>query len=393
MSDFNISEALQEAIIGYYSNSLLQDQADELLVWLEKSEENKKIFYEFHKIWSLTGSLCKEDFNTEQALAATRKKILERDFRKLPGRLIRVPLHRICKLAAGIVILAALGVLASLIFRSKSPTIEEEIYFEIFTPKGSKSFILMPDGSSIWLNADTRMRYSNDFGNSAREVYLEGEAFFQVEEKTDLPFKVITSDITITALGTSFNVKSYMEEGTVETTVETGLIQIEPVKTVQGYDRIETITLNSKQSAVYVKDVNGAESENSSENHISNINTPDKSSSDESAELQKINTVQVIEIPDTKLNTSWKDTKWIIRNEKLQDLAVKLERRYDVQIIFMSTDLEDFTITATLLEEPLEQVLQTLSLSTPVRFEVKCRNVYLYEDPELKKQYERILNP
>jgi len=93
------------------------------------------------------------------------------------------------------------------------------------------------------------------------------------------------------------------------------------------------------------------------------------------------------------LLTSWKDERWIIKNEKLSELAPKLERRFDINIFFMSVELENYAITATLMEEPLEQVLQAISLSTPIKFEVKSKNVYLYEDPALKTQYEKILKP
>ena len=96
---------------------------------------------------------------------------------------------------------------------------------KLLSTKGSRSRSLLPDGTTVWLNAGSKLYYENDF-NGTREVRLEGEAFFDVVKQTDRPFIVHTSGIDIKVLGTAFNVKSYPEDKTVETTLYRGLVQV-----------------------------------------------------------------------------------------------------------------------------------------------------------------------
>ena len=91
---------------------------------------------------------------------------------------------------------------------------------------GSRSRSVLPDGSTVWLNAGSKLYYENDFTGATREVRLEGEAFFDVVKKTDRPFIVHTSGIDIKVLGTAFNVKSYPEDKTVETTLYRGSVKV-----------------------------------------------------------------------------------------------------------------------------------------------------------------------
>lgn len=388
-----ISEKLQKAIIGYYSNQITKEQADELIAWIEKSEENRKYFNSIGEVWKLTGSLYEEDFNVDSALVNVRERIRENDFRKIPGRMMHIRLSRLYMIAVVIVFLVALGVLSYLYFKPAQPAFDEGGLFEALAPKGSRSYIIMPDGTSIWLNADTRLKYSAEFGNSTRDVFLDGEAYFKVEKNAELPFRVITSDISITALGTSFNVKSYNDESVIETTLEEGLLEIESLRPLDDPGNAELFTLKPNQSAVFIKKSASADDINANIVINNSVSKQRENETEKSQNIEILDPVQIREVTDTKLYTSWKDSRWIIKNEKLNELSPKLERRFDVRFIFMNTDLEDYAITTTLLDEPLEQVLNAISLTTPIKFEVKSRNVYLYENPELIQQYERLLDP
>src|SRR5690606_37889089 len=88
--------------------------------------------------------------------------------------------------------------------------------------------LFLADGTKVWLNAASRISYGKNFGNGAlRDVYLDGEAFFDVAHDPDKPFIVHTSSIQIKVLGTSFNVRSYAEDNTIETTLVQGKVRIE----------------------------------------------------------------------------------------------------------------------------------------------------------------------
>src|SRR2546423_14261851 len=93
---------------------------------------------------------------------------------------------------------------------------------------GSRSKLVLPDGSTVWLNAGSKLTYNKDFGNNIREVSLVGEAFFDVMHIPDVPFVIETPTAVVKVLGTSFNVKAYPNETTTETSVIRGRVEISP---------------------------------------------------------------------------------------------------------------------------------------------------------------------
>ena len=90
--------------------------------------------------------------------------------------------------------------------------------------------------------------------------------------------------------------------------------------------------------------------------------------------------------------TSWKDSKWIIVGEELDELAVKLERRYNVKITFEDESLKKYKFTGTLKEETFEQVLKIVQISMPILFTIVDNNVTFREDPSFRKKYDTMIN-
>ena len=97
---------------------------------------------------------------------------------------------------------------------------------EVTTNNGSKSKLVLPDGSTVWLNADSKLTYEKDFGPAGREVSLEGEAYFDVKKMPGVPFIIHTKVIQVKVVGTAFNVKSYSDEPTTETSLVRGQVEI-----------------------------------------------------------------------------------------------------------------------------------------------------------------------
>src|SRR5690606_35590754 len=112
----------------------------------------------------------------------------------------------LARIAAVFVIALFLGGLGYYFIDRQKDNITEPSYIEYFSPLGSRSFVQLADGSKVWLNSGSTLKYQNSFGINNRELLLTGEAFFEVEKNPDLPFKVKTSEIDNIALGTQFNV-------------------------------------------------------------------------------------------------------------------------------------------------------------------------------------------
>lgn len=143
---------------------------------------------------------------------------------------------KLIKLTVGMAASLILVFSVSYIFYINTPSIpemeilipEEIIAIEKSTPKGHKKKITLPDGSTVVLNADSKLTYFGNFSQN-RTIKLEGEGFFDVVRNEKYPFTVITENIETTALGTSFNIKAYQDNPTIQITLATGTVRVENI--------------------------------------------------------------------------------------------------------------------------------------------------------------------
>jgi transmembrane sensor len=380
-----ISDSLQESIVSYFEGKLTQSQADELMSWTKQSEGNMKYFIQMEEIWHASGLLNKKLPDSREGFSAVRKKIADRGIRKFPAKEIRLSLPALIRIAASFLLIVILGITGTLFFNRDRKDSADAAIVETSVPKGSKSMITLPDGTAVWLNSDTKFRYSVDFGKADRNVFLEGEAYFKVAKNEKMVFQVNTSDIMVKALGTAFNVKAYRDEETVETTLEEGQVAIDLIDPSKDAKQMKPVLLMPKQTAIFKKQAG----------NVSVVEAQTKPpEADKPASIRKPDVVpiEVINVEDIRLYTSWKDPRWVFKNEKMIFLAPKLERRYDVTITFVDKELEEYAFNGTLLEESLEQVLKAIQLTSPIRYEIDAKQVYLYEDKELLRQYRKLFN-
>jgi ferric-dicitrate binding protein FerR (iron transport regulator) len=382
MKEKNISDSLTEAIVGYYTNNLTQAQSEELLEWLGENDENRQYLFELGKVWYASSQLSTKEKDTNGAWTNLLDKIKENDIRQMPKPELRIGLSFLFRVAAAVLLLAVIGI--GTIFISRSPKTKSEIaYFEAFAPKGSRSFITLSDGSTVWLNSGTKLRYQSNFGKEDRDLFLEGEAYFVVARNPDMPFRVKTSDVCITAIGTAFNVKAYNDEGSIETTLEKGEVRIDALDDSKLKVESTPVFLKPNQKAVFIKS-----NKNISVN--SSVQQPQVTVNEPAGKIKTI-PLSIENMADTKLTTSWKDSRWIFKSEKLISLKPILERRYDISIIFRDSILMSYKFTGTLKEESLEQVLNAICLASPIKYEINHNQVLFFEAGSVKSQYRKPL--
>jgi transmembrane sensor len=248
-------------------------------------------------------------------------------------------------------------------------------YNEIKAPLGARSEVLLPDGSKVWLNAGSKIRYPDIFNKKNRDILLEGEAYFIVAKNAELPFNVKTADLSIVALGTEFNVKAYDEEGIVETTLIEGRVSIWQNQRKQK--QAEIISLMPHQKAVYVKEDKQLKVED-----LKAI----KQSKPEVLKLKKGIVYVAAEVNPAPI-ISWKDNKLVFKSEELSNLLVKLERKYDVTFSYESDNIRNFRFTGTLEDETLTQVLDFIKLSAPIDYELDGKTVKIFENQQMTKKF------
>jgi ferric-dicitrate binding protein FerR (iron transport regulator) len=254
--------------------------------------------------------------------------------------------------------------------RTKQNLLAEQRH-TISTPFGAKSKITLPDSTIIWLNAGSSLQYSNEFGIKNREVHLSGEAFFDVSQNPSILFSVITSELTIKSYGTAFNVKSYPEEGTIETTLIEGSIGI--TRSSFETKKKDEVLLEPNQRAVYYRKTLTIKTlpaeEDSEDSYVPSTPEPDK---------QKT-TYLISKGIDTKEYTSWKDGTIFISSETLSELAIKLERKYNVKIHFESEALKNLKFTGSLENETVEQVINAIGIAAQIDYEIEDRDIWFKE--------------
>jgi ferric-dicitrate binding protein FerR (iron transport regulator) len=371
MNDMDQS-SIEVKIVNALTGQASQEELVELKRWIAESEANRKLYDEYAYIWKISGAVRhKDNFQPDAAWTLLNKQMKMKKWDMLSG----VSWKKVLMAAAVLTLVFLAGTRINL-FSAKDADVSVLLTFAEFTsPYGSKSKVKLPDGSTVWLNAGSILRYSSEFNISHREIYLEGEGFFDVTRDEQAPFVVQTSTITIKALGTAFNVKAYPEESLVETTVEQGAVQlIDPASPSR-----DATVLRANQKAVVMT---GRYSEDA-EPTTDNGQTQETQTGVITATLAE---VQVKSNVRTEAYTSWKDPRWIIESEELSALAVKLERRYNVHFVFDDEALKEYVFSGKLEDETLEQVLETIKLTSPILYRVKNNTVYLSSNKMFSKQ-------
>jgi ferric-dicitrate binding protein FerR (iron transport regulator) len=365
-----IPEYIEELLTTLFSGEINEAEAKTLREWVHASAENARLLDAYRRTdFAVTAYARKGAYDAGEAWQNLTRILGETSSH---GRLRRM-MKQAYRYAAVFALAFACGV-AAMFFHAARETHSEAdtdvVYTEYTVPYGSKSMITLPDSSSIWLNAGSKLRYSSAFNKTEREVSIEGEAYFKVARNEQKPFFVKSSTVTLKVLGTSFNIKAYPEEDHVETTVESGSVQV--LRNINGQLR-DRLVLTAGQKATVFKSAAGAERSPLPDATALPLPADRQNIIPETATEKTLITKNVT----TELYTSWKDSRWVIREESLESLAVKLERRYKIQIAFADESLKNISFSGTLQDETLEQVLKAIKFSAPVNYTIQKNTVRL----------------
>jgi transmembrane sensor len=374
---------LSDSLIpGYLKGELNSDETRDLINWIKESSANKRYFDEYCEMWITSeASLKNTGFNYHEGFWKFKQKIKLSE--NLQPELNKTNIFRTVMRYAAIFIFAF--ALSGLLLynlglsRTNKPS---QNSCELIVPMGSRAQFTLSDGTSVTLNSGSKLKYDNRFGVNDRVVQLEGEAYFKVAKDKQRPFLVKTSHLNVLALGTVFNVKAYSEDKTIETTLIEGSIRVEEVTN----DRLsEVLVLKPNQKLTFFKEDSSMVNETTITNEkTSNLAQPSKIQV--SGEIPKL----VAENINVEPVISWKENRWIFEKESLSQIAIELERKFDVKIVFESEQLKTFRFTGIIVAEPIEQVLQVISISSPINFKLNGRVVTLSENKNFRELNKRL---
>ncbi len=236
---------------------------------------------------------------------------------------------------------------------------------EVSTRPGSKSRVQLPDGSIVMLNAGSKLVYHKDFGKDLREVTLIGEGFFDVKKMKEKPFIIHTSTIDIKVLGTVFNVKAYPEDKKTETSLLHGSIEV----TIKNRPNDKIILSPSEKLVVENTTV------------IDKVIVGDKKTEVPAATMNtvmSINKLKYAEADSSVAETQWIDNKMVFRDESFEDLAVRMERWYNVEIEIQDERLKEKRFSGIFENETIEQALEALRISLPFKKEQTGNKIIIH---------------
>lgn len=208
-----------ELIFAYLKGELDPSQEKSLKEWVAKDASHKKYFYEMNDLWLSMAALT-EDVGKEEAC----NRFIDRlDQVRKPKRFsLYAPFVRtVAAVFLGVMLLGGTFWLGNGYGRQQGV----ELSHLVEVPLGSRSRIVLPDNTVVWLNAGSKLTYSNGFSQTGRTVNLEGEGYFEVVRNPELPFIVNTSHVDVQVFGTKFGVKAYGDAEEIEVVLAEGSVQ------------------------------------------------------------------------------------------------------------------------------------------------------------------------
>ena len=318
---------VESLVVRFLNGEISENEQAELFRLVSSDEDVRKTYFSLSEKWMKNYRENDEErIHREVACKKVVRKIKGGSYRRFnywkPG---------VAVIAASVFLALVLGYYvgsSSLKSIFAERIVSQNDSTEILVPKGSRVKIVLADGSVAWINAGSRLSFNKNFSNKNRNLYLKGEAYFEVAKRKEAPFKVYTDKVCITAKGTAFNVESYTNN--VKTTLANGIVI---VSDKSGDER----TLKPNQSVLY------------------------------DAGTRKFDKIQNV---NTELYTSWKDDLWIIRSMEMTEFIERLEKRYDVEIIVEDSTINNRRISATLSNETIEQILLALKSSMGLEYSI-----------------------
>ncbi|WP_020402658.1 FecR family protein [Gracilimonas tropica] len=303
--------------------------------WAYQSPGNREYLEDLKKIWSYSGqkNYSSELFNTEMDWTVLKNRIEDE---ALVGN-IKTTASRskfslnstwsvLMRVAAIFLISGLFGFYTFKSIYVPVPEVQETVLRDIFMPKGKRGGVTLSDGSKVFLNADSRITIPTVFTGNVREVYLEGEAYFDVVENPNRPFIIKTRGAVVQVLGTSFAIRNYSDDKTVRTVVEDGVVSFkaEGAQTNDGViltkGKLGKLDLNSKRMITE-------------------------------------------EVNDLDIYLSWKEGNLKFDDTKMTEVAKQLERRYDIKVEMSNESIGDLHLTAELRSRSMDNVIHTIATS------------------------------
>ena len=330
---------IDELIANYLTEGLDKNALDELKTWIAASAENQQYFIRQREIWfSAVSREAASVYDKDKAFENFRNRVeSQKEIQSTSRR--GFSLSALWRYAAVVAIIIAVGCISY--WQGEVNVKDTFADISVEAPLGSKTKLYLPDGTLVWLNAGSRMTYSQGFGVDNRKVELEGEGYFEVKRNEKIPFFVKTKDLQLQVLGTKFNFRDYPEDHEVV------------VSLLEGKVGLNNLLREEKEALL---------------------------SPDERAVLNKANGFLTVESVTASNASQWTDGYLFFDEELLSDIAKELERSYNVKIHIANDSLKTFRFYGNFVrrEQNIQEVLEALASTEKMQYKIEERNITIY---------------
>ena len=330
---------IDELIANYLTEGLDKNALDELKTWIAASAENQQYFICQREIWfSAVSREAASVYDKDRAFENFRNRVeSQKEIQSTSRR--GFSLSALWRYAAVVAIIIAVGCISY--WQGEVNVKDTFADISVEAPLGSKTKLYLPDGTLVWLNAGSRMTYSQGFGVDNRKVELEGEGYFEVKRNEKIPFFVKTKDLQLQVLGTKFNFRDYPEDHEVV------------VSLLEGKVGLNNLLREEKEAVL---------------------------SPDERAVLNKANGLLTVESVTASNASQWTDGYLFFDEELLPDIAKELERSYNVKIHIANDSLKTFRFYGNFVrrEQNIQEVLEALASTEKMQYKIEERNITIY---------------
>ncbi|HEY3371873.1 MAG TPA: FecR domain-containing protein [Prolixibacteraceae bacterium] len=318
----------EEKLIGYIKGEIISEaEIVEILDWIESSTENQKSYTQIKNLWVLSGLDHPDQVQIPPfAFPETNQ----------------LPFHKtfwisFLKYAAIFILAFGLGTMSVYFIKRSDHRDYSSLYNTIRVSYGEQSQITLYDGTKVWLNSGTKFRYPVAFSPTTRDVFIEGEAYFEVAKDASHPFVVNAGQLKVQVLGTHFDVCAYPEDHEFSTTLVEG--SVNATNTTNG----KGVKLNPGEQVILNRETN---------------------------ELKRLNV-------DIELYTSWKENLLKFEDAPFEEVIKKMERWYDVRIQVDPAINTRERYTMTIKTESLREMLQLIAKTTKIKYEINVNTVLI----------------
>ena len=329
-----IEEHINILIIKYLTKEASAKEEAELLDWLSQHESHQQSFRSLKDAYDL-GQL-ENHLKTSDTVIEWKKLLSRIKQSEKPARTISPLYHVVRYVAIFIVGLVCMKMVDIYIMKQRPSPVAKEFITKIETGKGERSKVTLPDSTTVWLNACSSITYNQDFGGQTRKVEMQGEAYFDVCKNISKPFLVCANSLTYRVTGTSFNVYSFDNDNTASLVLVEGSVILE----------------------------------------YANYSTEIKPG--ELIEFNKTTRKIVRQQSNTSLYTNWRFGELMFEKMTFEELAIRLERYFNVTFVFENEKIKRETFGGTFRHyDSLETILKVISTSTPIKYKIEKDVVYI----------------